>query len=83
MGRVVLTRIYHKLFLSRQYSKASELADYLKMLAMEGIVEIDAKGNKIKAVGLVREISHNVSLRATSLILAGITKSLLAESATS
>ena len=82
MGRVILTRIYHKLFLTRQYSKASELADYLKMLALEGIVEIDAKGNKTKAVGLVRALSHGVSLRATSLILAGITKSLLAEPAT-
>ena len=54
LGRVILIRIYHKLFLNRQYSKAAELADYLKMLALEGIVEIDAKGNKIKAVGMAQ-----------------------------
>ena len=33
MSRIILTRIYHKLFLTRQFGKASDLAEYLKMLA--------------------------------------------------
>ena len=80
MGKVVLTRIYYKLFLTRQYGKACELAEYLKMLTTEGIIEIDAKGNKTKAVGMVRELSHGVHMQATSLIVLGATKSLMAES---
>ena len=50
------------------------------MLVMEGVIEIDAKGNKTKAVGMVRELSHGVQMRATSLIVVGATKSLMAES---
>ena len=80
MGKIILKRIYHKLFLTRQYGKASDLAEYLKMFTQEGIIEIDYKGNQTKVSGLIRELSHSVSLRATSLILAGVTKTLLAES---
>ena len=82
MGTVILTRIYHKMFFTRQYAKANELAEYLKMLSQEGIIEIDAKGNETKSIGIVRELCHTVGLRATSLITAGVTKLLLAESVT-
>ena len=43
-------------------------------------MEIDAKGIKTKASVLVREFAlFNTRLRASSLILAGITKGLLAD----
>ena len=50
------------------------------MLTQEGIVEIDAKGVKTKASFLVSELAlFNTRLRASSLILAGVTKGLLAD----
>ena len=50
------------------------------MLTQEGIVEIDAKGVKTKASVLVREFAlFNTRLRASSLIIAGVTKGLLAD----
>lgn len=83
MGTVILTRIYHKLFFTRQYAKAHELAEYLKLLVQSGVIEIDSKGNETKAIRLVGELRHTVALRATSLIVSGITKLLLAEPVTS
>ena len=46
LPQVILVRIYHKLFFTRQHAKALDLAEYLLMLSTDGILEIDAKGGQ-------------------------------------
>ena len=77
--KVILIRIYHKLFFTRQHAKALDVAEYLLMLSTDGILEIDAKGSQTLVTPLVRELAHTNNLKAVSLILVGVTKSMHAD----
>lgn len=74
-----MIRLYHKLYFTRQFGKAHDLAEYLRMLTNDGIVEIDAKGAQTKASRLIRELAFTSRLKSASMMLVGLTKSLLAD----
>ena len=74
-----MIRLYHKLYFTRQFGKAYDLAEYLRMLTNDGIVEINAKGAQTKVSRLIRELAFTSRLKSASMMLVGLTKSLLAD----
>lgn len=52
-----MLRIYEKLFVTRQYSKALNYATYLKDLQTKALVEVSIKGQKHFASKLIQELS--------------------------